>query len=342
MKLGILRSFTKDDKYTKSYEEACEELGFEYIVLNILSDNWIEEIRNAGVDGILVRVIGNIPEQKQMFDERLRIICKDLKIPIYPSLDELYLYENKRMYSYWLTAHHYPHAPTHVFYTKKDALDYLRGAEFPLVFKTNSGASSSGVEIVRNKFWARLNVHQIFGMFDPRLSLGKVKLGRIGALRFPKFGMAQKHYVIIQDFIPIKWEWRIIKIGNTYSGHQKLLKGNFASGSDRVGWVDPPKTLLHLVKEICEVGQFDSLAMDVLESLDGKFYINELQSLFGSYLPFQMKINDVPGRYQFVDNDFIFQEGIFHGKGSNLLRVEDFVNKIRNGYYEGKRQLKKE
>jgi glutathione synthase/RimK-type ligase-like ATP-grasp enzyme len=334
MKLGIIKSFKEIDWLVESYINACEELGVEYVILDLLKNNWIEDILEAKVDGILVRAKGNIQEQKSFFDERLSIINEDLGIPVYPSRKEIFLYENKRMYAYWLKAHNFPHAPTYIFYEKARALEFLKSAKLPLVFKTNGGASSSGVEIIRTKARAKFQIHRIFGMLDPRLSFGKTPWGKYGIFPVPKFGMTQKHYVIIQDFIPIKWEWRIIKIAESYFGHQKLLKGDFASGSDRVGWVEPPKELLYLVKDLCEAGSFDSMAMDVLESLDGKFYINEIQSLFGSFLPYQMKINDIPGRFVLENGNFIFEEGEFNRFGSNILRVEDFINKLKLGYYK--------
>lgn len=333
MKIGILKSFKEIDKFVKGYIDACESAKVEYVMLDLLSDTWIEDIISSKVDGILVRIKGNIPEHKAMFDEKLSIINDDLGIPIYPSRKELFLYENKRMYAYWLKAHNLPHAETHVFYSKQQALNFIEKAKMPLVFKTNGGASSSGVEIIKSKLKAKLNIHRIFGLFDARLSFGKVHFGKMGLLPVPKFGMAQKHYAIIQEFIPIKWEWRIIKIANTYSGHQKLLKGQFASGSDMVGWVEPPGELLKMVKELCELENFDSMAMDVLESLDGKFYINEIQSLFGSYLPYQMKINNVPGRFVESNGEFTFEAGEFHTFGSNYLRVTDFITKLSSGYY---------
>jgi glutathione synthase/RimK-type ligase-like ATP-grasp enzyme len=333
MIIGILKSFKEIDKFVQGYIDACEYAKVDYVILDLLSDTWIEDIKNSKVDGILVRIKGNIPEHKALFDERLSIINDDLGIPIYPSRKELFLYENKRMYAYWLKAHNLPHAGTHVFYSKQQALNFIEKAKMPLVFKTNGGASSSGVEIIQGRFKAKLNIHRIFGLFDARLSFGKVHFGKMGFLPVPKFGMAQKHYVIIQEFIPIKWEWRIIKIGNTYSGHQKLLKGQFASGSDLVGWVEPPKELLLMVKNLCEIENFDSMAMDVLESLDGKYYINEIQSLFGSYLPYQMKINDVPGRFIEKEGGFIFESGEFHTFGSNKLRVEYFLIKLEKAVY---------
>ncbi|WP_294142902.1 hypothetical protein [uncultured Sanguibacteroides sp.] len=337
MKLGILKSFKELAPLVDSYRDACEYLKVDYVILDLFADGWIEKIRQSGVDGVLVRVKGNIQEHKSCFDERLSIIEEDLGIPTYPSRKELFLYENKRMYAYFLDTYKYPHPQTYVFYNKKQALEFVENTKYPIVFKTNGGASGSGVEIVTRKSHARRNVQKIFGRIEPRLTFGKVFWTKYKSIiPIPKLGMIQKHYAIIQEYIPIKWEWRIIKIGESYFGHQKLLKGQFASGSGRVGWVEPPKELLFLIKNICEKHQFDSMAMDVLESKDGEFYINELQSLFGSFLPYQMRIDDIPGRFIFKENDFVFEEGEFNMINSNVLRVSDFMKKINDGYYRRK------
>ncbi len=332
MKLGILKSFKELDPLVESYEQACKSLSVDYVILDLLAEDWIENIRNAKIDGLLIRAKGNFQEHKTLFDERLRIINYDLRIPIYPSYNELFLYENKRMYAYWLQAHWFPYPSTHVFYNKSEAKQFIRKAKFPLVFKTNGGASSSGVSIIKSKRKALYYINRIFGI-NPYFSLGKIPWTRKWKIPIPKIGMAQKHYAIIQDYISIKWEWRIIKIGDSYFGHQKLLKGNFASGSDRVGWIEPPKELLYMIKNVCEAGQFDSMAMDVLESIEGGYYINELQSLFGSFLPYQMKINNIPGRFIYQNNDFVFEEGEFNVCNSNVLRVKDFISKLTNNYY---------
>lgn len=331
--LGILKSFPQIDPLIESYCNACKQLGVDYVILDLLADTWIADIKRANIDGLLVRVKGNIPEHKSFFDERLYIIDEELRIPIYPSRKELYLYENKRLYAYWLEAHHFPHVKTCVFYERKSALEYINKAALPVVFKTSGGASSSGVDIVNSRFKAKRIINQVFGRLEPRLTLGKIPWARVGLLPVPKLGQIQKHYVIVQEYIPIKWEWRIIKIGNSYSGHQKLLKGQYASGSKLVGWVEPPRELLLMIKDLCEKGNFDSMDMDVFESTDGKYYINEIQSLYGSFLPYQMKINGVPGRFIYQNDEFIFEEGEFYGCNSNLLRVEDFLNKIKSNYY---------
>lgn len=326
MKLGILKGF---DQLHESYVDACKELKVDYEIIDLSKSTWIEEIQNNDFAGFLCRPPCVIQEQKCIYDEKIYFINKILKYPIYPSFDELFIYENKRNMSYWLKINKFSHPETNVFSDKNEAIEYVKTADYPLVFKSNIGASAKGVDIVNTKKEALKIIRKSFGKRNPILTIGYTRFLKKRGISIPLFGIQQKHYVIIQKFHKIKWEWRIIKIGESYFGHQKLLKGNFASGSDSVGWVEPPKHLLILVKKLCETGNFYSMAVDIFETVKGEFLINEIQSIFGSYLPYQMKINNIKGRYLFKNNDFVFEEGEFNKYSSQLLRVKHFLNILK-------------
>ena len=329
VKLGILKGYT--DIY-KQYVLSCKEMGIMYEVIDILSENWIELIESSNCEGFLCSPPCEFQEWKTIYDERLYVLNKIMKKPIYPSFGELYIYENKRLMSYWLDLHNYPHPDTKIFCRKADFLNFIKANDiYPLVFKTNVGAAASGVKIIKNKRTAISLANKSFGIVNPHFALGHLKLIKGKKWIFPSFGSMQKHYLIIQKFEDIKWEWRIIKIEDSYFGHQKLLKGNFASGSSRVGWYKPPEELLLLVKDICMKGKFDSMAVDVFEKKDGTYLINELQSIFGSYDDAQMYINGHPGRYLFKNGQFHFEEGYFNIYRSYLLRVKHFVNILSTG-----------
>mgnify|MGYP003302194902 CR=1 FL=1 len=138
------------------------------------------------------------------------------------------------------------------------------------------------------------------------LSLGLFYKTKVGFLNLPDLHNPQKDYFIVQDFVKdILWEWRILKIGDSYFGHQKLLEGQFASGSGKVGWVAPPQHLLEMVRELCQKGGFRCMDVDIFETKDGKFVINELQASFGSYLDYQMCIDGIPGRYKDINTEKI-------------------------------------
>ncbi|MEA1972497.1 MAG: hypothetical protein U9N34_04280, partial [Candidatus Cloacimonadota bacterium] len=238
----------------------------------------------------------------------------------------------KRLMYYWLETHNFPHADTYVFYRKKEYFEFIEHYNnFPLIYKSNIGAKSSGVKLIKTKKMGKMIGRKIFGRFAS-LSLTKgytpVKSGKI--IPVTAVGMIEKHTLLIQKFEKIKWEWRMVRIGNSYFGHKKLLKGNFASGTHLKGWGKPPEKLLNLLKNLIDKGNFYSMAVDIFETEDGRFLINELQSIFGQPTKNLMLIDDKPGRYIFKDNQFIFEEGEFNEHHSFKLRVKHFIE-ILNG-----------
>lgn len=335
MKLGILKSYAEINPLVESYAKACEACDVEYEIIDLFADDWITRIQNAHVNGILVREKANIAEYKEMYNERLMVINDYLRIPIYPSWHELFLYENKRMYSYFFETHNIPTPKTHVFYSKKTALQYCQTAHYPIVFKTNGGAAGTGVTIVKTLNHAQRLINQIFGRFNSRLALGHCHWAKIGGIiPVPKLGMSQRHYAIIQEFVDIETEWRMIKIGDTYAGYKRPMEHGHGS-CDLMEYGFPPKELLLLLKRVTEENHFDSISMDVLVGKDGKYYVTEMQSLYGSFSPHQCMVDGKAGRIVEKDGDFVFEEGEdFFLINSNVLRVKDFVKKLTTDYYK--------
>jgi glutathione synthase/RimK-type ligase-like ATP-grasp enzyme len=327
MKLGILTDLY--DHY-KHYENSCIDLGVNYVVIDFTSSKWLENLKqNLDCDGYLVRPTHDFQEHNDVYMERLYFLNKYLKKPIYPNYEELKLYENKRNMSTWLELGGFPHAKTWVFLSKQEAIQFFSNIKFPKVVKSNIGSAATGVRIIKSKRKALKLVKNVFGRFHPLFTFGQAfKRKRLG-ITIPVWGNTMRHALLVQEYHSIKWEWRIIKIGDTFSGHQKLLQGEFASGSGKVGWVEPPHKLLHLVNEICNKGGFYSMAIDIFETEDGEFIVNEMQSLFGSFLPYQMKINNVPGRFLLKEGKFIFESGEFHMHSSYFLRVQHFIQILK-------------
>lgn len=328
MKLGILTGYND----WQLYIDACEELKVDYEVVDILSPDWMQILKRVHneIDGFLCRPTCGFQEHKNIYDERLFFLNKYFKKPIYPNFNSLYIYENKRNMAAFLEYFGFPHAKTDVLLNKKEATEYIRQACYPIVQKANIGAGGSAVRIIKSERQAKRIVNKLFGYKDGHFCRGLSPVYRKWGISFKLTGSAQRHYMIIQPFYKIKWEWRILKVGDSYFGHQKLLKGDKASGSGLVGWVCPPEELLYMAKDICDKGNFDVMDVDIFETTDGKYLVNEIQAIFGSYLPYQMKVDGKPGRFVYSDDKgFVFEEGEFNKFGSKLLFVEDFVNKLR-------------
>ncbi len=323
MKLGILTAFRDQHKY---YVRACQELNIEYEIIDIISYKWLEKLMASDCDGYLCRPPSKFQERKTMFDERLRFITEYLKKPIYPGYEELYIYENKKMMDTWLTYNNISHAKTYVFYDKQEYVNFVKNAKFPLVFKTNIGSTSKGVKIVKSKSSALKIGNKIFGLTNSKLSKGYTPQTTGKVIKFTAVGASQKHYIILQEFIDVVWEWRMVKIGESYFGHKKLMKKGFASGSKLKGWDNPSQEILHFTKSICDKGNFNSMNIDIFETPNGDLYVNELQAIFGQSTEHLMLIDGKAGRYIYKNNQFVFEEGNFNQNASCNLRVKNFID----------------
>lgn len=298
-----------------SYIAACRELKVAYKVIDLFASDWVDQVRKSRCDAFVVWPSEYIQEWKRMTDERLRFLSKHLNKPLYPNYDALWLYGCKERMRDWLDIHSFPHAKSWVFYDLNEAQAFLETAAFPLVIKLDIGACASGVWIVKTKQEARRYVRKAFG--DGLIS------------RRANARARQWRHIMIQECLPNIREWRIIRIGDSYFGHEKIAKGDFNSGSGRVGWFAPPKQALDLIHAVTEAGGFRSMDMDVFETSDGRFLINELQSVFGAVDTAQMYIDGVPGRYRRVNGEYVFEEGRFCKNACCNLRIEDLLELLK-------------
>jgi hypothetical protein len=320
-KIGIVK-----DKLFKhaSYAAACRELKVAYSLVDIFATDWVDQFRRSGCDTFAVWPSEVLVEWKNLYDSRLRFLTNHMQKPIYPSSDALWLYGSKERMRDWLDINGFPHPATWVFYEIEEALAFLATAACPLVVKLDIGAAANGVWLVKTRGEAVKLVRQAFGA---GLS------SRRSDLR-----ARQWRHILFQEFVPNLREWRMIRIGDSYFGHEKGKSGEFHSGSGVVGWFAPPRRALDLLHEVTERGGFRSMDMDVFELPDGRLLINELQSVFGSYDTAQMYIDGVPGRYQRIKGEFVFEEGRYCGNSCCTLRIQDLIQYLARHHGEGGKQ----
>lgn len=315
---------------------SCQALGVDYKVVDIFSANWIENVKAASdCDGFFCPSLCVSQDLKTIQDERYYFVSQVMHRPIYPDFTGLYIHESKRNMAAWLEINGYPHAKTRVFTDRKEALAYLDNCQYPIVTKANVGAGASKVIIIKSKANAKRMAKKCLSNSRLKFLFSgwtyKMKFNHWYVPPMPDRRNRQKDYFIVQDYIPeVLHEWRILRVGNYFFGHQKLLKGQFASGSGMVGWVAPPRELLEIVRELTDRGGFRCMDVDIFETKDGKYCINELQAFFGSYLDYQMCIDGHHGRYVYRDGDYIFEEGDFNVFGSTKLKIEDFITILGN------------
>jgi glutathione synthase/RimK-type ligase-like ATP-grasp enzyme len=327
--------------------KACEKYlsALTYKVVDLTGNSWLEDIRKESVDFLLAKPGILSSTYKQLYDERIYILERVLGYQVFPSAEEIFIYENKRFFSFWLQANEIPHPKTDVFYDLGEADNFLVETNFPVVGKASLGASGSGVQILRDRNEAMQYAHETFQGKGARQrtgpNLGKGDLLKRGFhyiihpediakklfIYKSRSQSVQKGFVIFQQFIPHEFEWRVVRIGDSFFAHKKLKKGNKASGSLLKGYENPPLEILNFVKEITDKHNFYSQAVDIFESEQG-YLVNEMQCIFGQSDPYQMLVDGKPGRYRFIENTWVFEEGMFNTNESYDLRLEYLVNKL--------------
>ena len=123
--------------------------SIDYDIIDLTASDWIENILENKSDLFLLRPPGMLEHYKALYDERLYVICKVLGLKTFPSYEECYIYENKRLLSYYLQAKDIAHPQTKVFYNKEKSIKFIEKTSMPIVAKTSIGGSGSGVQIIK-------------------------------------------------------------------------------------------------------------------------------------------------------------------------------------------------
>jgi hypothetical protein len=328
----------------KKWKIACDKLKLEYIVVDLSKVNWLEQIENYKPNVLLTRPAGLTSPFKILYDERLEILVNELNYYCFPSLKEVLIYENKKYFSYWLKANNVPHPKTSIFYFEKEAIDWVNSdsTKLPIVAKTNIGASGSGVVILETKKDLIKYIQSTFSgkgatkRVGPNLKKGRI-LQRVIRLiskpksLFSKIGVykaraldVQKDFVLLQEHISHTFEWRVVRMGNSFFAHKKLMLGKMTSGSLLKDYENPPLELLDFVKTITDKHKLYSQAVDIFESSSG-YLVNEMQCIFGQSDAYQMKVNHCIGRYLFENGAWKFEAGDFNSNESYDLRLQSAI-----------------
>jgi len=254
-----------------------------------------------------------------MYDERLRILVQDLGKVIFPTYDEIWFYESKRRMHYWLAANGVPHPRTWVFYDRSQALAFAQEATLPIVFKADFGSGSKGVRILRDRTAMRRLIHRCFRR-------GFLKTG--SDLRDRQWGS-----VLFQEFLQDAAEWRMIRIGDSFFGYEKLRKARFTADltlAIRPAQLRPPGLRQgdHRPALLQEHGYRrpgDAAAAVPRE---------RTADVFGMGNPYEMcVVNGRPGRmvHDGEANDWRFEEGLFCQNKLCNLRVQTLVHQLLCG-----------
>ena len=301
MKIAIHPS---EISYSNKWIEYCQIKNLSFCIVNCYRSDIIDQIADCD---ILMWHYHHKDSRDMIVAHQLLSAIENAGKTVYPDSNTRWFFDDKVGQKYLLEAIGAPLVPSYVFYSKKDALSWVKQTSFPKVFKLRKGSGSANVRLVRNSKEAFRIVFKAFRsgfrQYDPVEGLlERWRIFRRGAsdltdlfegigrfivkTRFEKIAGRERGYVYFQDFIDgCAFDVRTTVIGDKcYAFKRMVRKNDFrASGShdDIFSPEEIPLEIIQMSFQISDKLKLQSVAFDFLITKENQPLITEMSYAFG-------------------------------------------------------------
>jgi len=321
----------------------CIEKKISYKLVNCYKSDIINQLNDC--EGLMWN--WDLTDYKaDLFARQLTISLERKEVKVFPDINTSWHYDDKLGQKYLFEAIKAPFVNSYVFFSKKEAIEWISNVTFPKVFKLRGGAGSSNVRLIKNKNSAIRIVKKAFGrgfpLYTKRLDLKQ----RIWVLRrdkdlkavislikgfvkliLPKGNMAllprQKGYVYFQEFIPNnEFDDRVVIIGDRALAIRRYnRKNDFRASGSGIIKHDPKLFNINIIKIAFDVSKnidSQSTAFDFIYDSKGNPLIVEISYAFAVGAAY----DTCPGYW---DNHLNWHED---NVNPQIYIIEDFINSI--------------
>lgn len=252
MKIAIQH---RKGSFSERWISYCEENNISYKLVNVYQSDIMKQLEDC--TAFMWHHYSDSDYRDSLFAKQLLFSLENQGLAVFPNFKTTWHFDDKVGQKYLLEAIRAPFVPSYVFYTKKEALAWLKNVDFPKVFKLRGGAGSMNVKLVRTKAQAVSLVRKAFGSGFSQLSrvqyfkdhlhswrIGKDKLGLLKGIarlvlssKYSRMVAREKGYIYFQEFMPNNdFDIRVVVIGNKAFALKRLTrKGDFrASGGGNI------------------------------------------------------------------------------------------------------------
>lgn len=254
MKIAIHHS-EASHSFSGRWIDYCKKNHIEYKLVNAYDSDIIQQLE--GYD-IFMWHHYQASYKDVLFAKQLLFSLEMAGKRVFPDWRTVWHFDDKVGQKYLLEAIGAPFVPSYVFYTKKDAYEWISKVHFPKVFKLRGGAGSANVRLAHGRSEARRLVNKAFGSGFPQYNKWGTLKERYKKWRngkdtfkgvcasiyrflnppiFARMHAPEKGYAYFQDFIPNNtFDIRVCVIGNKAFALKRLTReGDFrASGSGEI------------------------------------------------------------------------------------------------------------
>lgn len=278
--------------------EYCQKHNIQYKIVNAYSNDIIEQV--ADCDIFMWYHSLNQYKDYLFAKQLLYIIGVKMGKITYPDFNTCWHYDDKIGQKYLLESIGAPTIPTHIFYQRKNALEWIKKTTYPKVFKLRSGASSKNVHFVKNARQAKKLVNKAFSfgfqrnshfirirkrwiqIFRGNCTLKWFLKGIITPYSYnDRFEKKEIGYVYFQDYLPNNdFDIRVFVVGNKAFAIKRMNRENDfrASGSGILIYDkrEIDETCIKIAFDTSRKLRMQSVAFDFLRDTNGRWAITEI------------------------------------------------------------------
>lgn len=305
MKIAIAKaSDSYGVKQVNDCIQYCQDKGVDYKLVNPYASDIVSLVSDCEA---FIWYIYHTDYRDMLFGKELLGSLQLAGKKVFPDAFSVWHFDDKLGQKYALESIGAPNIPTHVFYTRKEAQQWMEQTTYPKVLKLRGGAGGRNVVLVKNKDQAKKLIKQAFrkGFSQTsdkwqylkdqlrmvrrhKRSLKEGLMKGIGIFfvepLYSRMRGREKGYVMFQDFVQGNdSDWRVIVIGNRlYGMKRRVREGDFrASGSGEYIYEPIPREMMQIAFETAEKLRLQSVAFDFMYH-EGKPVIVEMCYGFGT------------------------------------------------------------
>jgi glutathione synthase/RimK-type ligase-like ATP-grasp enzyme len=247
--------------FSLGWIDYCKKNSIDFKIVNCYSSNIIKDLSDC--DALMWHYHNSSPKDV-LFAKQLLCSLETAGKRVYPDYRTNWHFNDKLGQKYLLEAIDAPLVPSYTFYSKADALSWVKSAKFPKVFKLRGGSSSENVRLIKSKKSAIRIINRAFGngfsQYDAWRSMKeRIRRYRSGSAKFAEVmaGICRflvpipyssivgrdRGYVYFQDFIPNNThDIRVTYIFNKCFASRRVVRpGDFRASGSGVSDMDMSK-----------------------------------------------------------------------------------------------------
>jgi hypothetical protein len=299
---------------TKKISEALVKSG--YVVIETMIDRLID--LELGKGDIVIYTSSDEINIRTYLKDVMYLISK--RCPIIPNYESLLAHENKGFQQIYRQEKKFGNLNGGYIFDGDNLPDQL-----PYVYKSVTGAGSSGVSLVRSQNDLKKIQTKNFKISIKRILIKFYRKLTLSAGEFKIYGYRHKGFglCVYQQFVDnLSHDYKVLIFGKRYFVLKRNVRKNDfrASGSGNFSFVTPPQIVLNFAKLIFEKINVPYISLDIAINNDTCVLI-EYQALnFGPYT-----LTSSPGHYSLIDHKWIFSKGKIDLEESFSLALDEYI-----------------